>query len=471
MRKTKIIATAGPSFSSTEVLRKGIEKGVDVIRINFAHGSYEQYTEIIKFIKQEAHSTSVCLLGDIAGPKLRALLHPLRQEIELTKNGVVCVSCDMSFPDDKYIYINYRDIVNDVKIGDRILLDDGKIILKVVSKKGKDRLEAEVLQGGTVKNRKGINLPDSHIKLSPLTEKDLQDIDFAIENGVNWLALSFVQTKEDILQLKRYLGKNLEKVKIIAKIERPLALEYINEIIKEVDGIMIARGDLGVEIEMKRLPVIQRNLIDIARKYHKVSIVATQVMESMIDSLSPKRPEVTDVYTAVIEGADAIMLSNETSVGKHPIETISTLEEIIRETEKLNEIYYRTGGNLYFETISDRICYAAVEMARVSSAKAIITMTYTGRSAFIISSFRPLADIFAFTPNIHVIDALNMLWGVRAFFYDKFISTDHTIKDIKTFLLKNGYVSENDIVVNVASMPIHRAGPANMIKVSYVYED
>lgn len=474
LKRTKIIATIGPSFSSEELLRSSIENGVNALRINFAHNTLDYHKRIISIIRKIRQETgyNVAILGDIAGPKLRASLFNT-DELILNENETVFIFCDKKTPNQKAFYINYPNLAQDVKEGEPILLDDGKIVIKVKSSNKKDTIEGIVVQGGILKNNKGVNLPSTHLSLPALTEKDIQDVLFATKEGVNWLALSFVRSAKDIVVLKNILGEKIKEIKIIAKIEKPEAIENIEEIINEVDGVMIARGDLGVEMDMKKIPILQKKIINLARKKHKISIVATQVIESMIDSLFPKRAEITDVATAIFEGADAIMVSNETSVGKHPIRVIQTLSGIIQEVEKDLDIYYKMDAltNQEERFLSERICYSAIELARVTNAKAIATMTFTGYAPIVLSSFKPSAHIFAFTSNYKIIDTLQLVWGVNAFYYDKFLSTDHTIKDIKLFLLNKGFLKKEDIIITLTSMPIWAKGQTNTIKVSRMGED
>jgi pyruvate kinase len=323
-----------------------------------------------------------------------------------------------------------------------------------------------------LKPRKGVNLPDTKISLPCLTEKDLQDLEFALNHNVSWVALSFVRSENDIIELRDHIKKSGKQVSIIAKIEKPEAVENIDAIIHETDGIMVARGDLGVEIPLQNVPLVQKEIVRKCQKAGRPVIIATQMMESMIDNMSPSRAEVNDVANAVMDGADAVMLSGETSVGKFPIEVVNTMSKIITRVEDYNGIYFRDIEHESTEDriITDAICHSAVRLSQKTGAKAIVTMTFSGYTAFRISSYRPNAWIFVFTSNFKILNMLSLVWGVKGFYYDKFVSTDHTISDIKYELKKAGFLGEDDLLINIASMPIAKKGMSNMLKVSSMSE-
>jgi pyruvate kinase len=366
--------------------------------------------------------------------------------------------------------INYQKLPQDVSPGEKILLDDGKIMLEVITTNGKTEITCKIVQGGILSSKKGVNFPNTKISLPSLTEKDQLDLDFALDHEVDWIGLSFVRSARDIIELKHRIAARGAKAKVIAKIEKPEALENIDDIINESDGLMVARGDLGVEIPFQNVPLIQKMLISKCVRKAKPVIVATQMMESMINNMTPSRAEVNDVANAVLDGTDAVMLSGETSVGKYPIEVIRTMSNIIKEMETHDGIYNKEElperGLERF--ISDSICFNACRLSQRVEAKAIITMSFSGYTAYKIASQRPNAEIFIFTSNRSILTQLNLLWGVRAFYYNKHISTDHTIADIKYLMKNEGYLKQGDLVINIASIPIEDLGGSNMLKLSYV---
>ncbi len=315
-----------------------------------------------------------------------------------------------------------------------------------------------------------MNLPNTKISLPSLTEKDREDLEFALANDVDWIGLSFVRSARDIIELKHIISNRQAKARVVAKIEKPEAIEDIDEIIKVTDAIMVARGDLGVEIPYQNVPLIQKMLIRKGHQFAKPVIVATQMMESMITNVTPTRAEVNDVANAVLDGADAVMLSGETSVGKFPVEVIRTMVNIVEEMEKFDGIYHKDQlpDKSQSRFISDSICFNACRLAQRVGADAIITMSFSGYTAYKIASQRPNAPIFVFTGNKQIITQLSLVWGVRAFYYDKKVSTDHTIADIKYLLTKEGLLKQGDLVINIASIPIEENGKSNMLKLSYV---
>jgi len=381
------------------------------------------------------------------------------------------MTSDEIIGDVNRVMVSYPNLTKDVKPGETILLDDGKLRVKVVKIEGND-VVTKVTQSGMLKPRKGVNLPDTKISLPCLTEKDLQDLEFALNHNVSWVALSFVRSENDIIELRDHIKKSGKQVSIIAKIEKPEAVENIDAIIHETDGIMVARGDLGVEIPLQNVPLVQKEIVRKCQKAGRPVIIATQMMESMIDNMSPSRAEVNDVANAVMDGADAVMLSGETSVGKFPIEVVNTMSKIITRVEDYNGIYFRDIEHESTEDriITDAICHSAVRLSQKTGAKAIVTMTFSGYTAFRISSYRPNAWIFVFTSNFKILNMLSLVWGVKGFYYDKFVSTDHTISDIKYELKKAGFLGEDDLLINIASMPIAKKGMSNMLKVSSMSE-
>ena len=471
MKKTKIVATLGPACSSKSVLKEMIMEGLNVCRLNFSHGSYDDHANSIKMIREinEELGLNVAILADLQGPKIRTN--------EMENNGVLLeVGNEIKIITDKVVgnggrfSINYQKLPQDVSPGEKILLDDGKIMLEVIATNGKTEITCKIVQGGILSSKKGVNFPNTKISLPSLTEKDQLDLDFALDHEVDWIGLSFVRSARDIIELKHRIAARGAKAKVIAKIEKPEALENIDDIINESDGLMVARGDLGVEIPFQNVPLIQKMLISKCVRKAKPVIVATQMMESMINNMTPSRAEVNDVANAVLDGTDAVMLSGETSVGKYPIEVIRTMSNIIKEMETHDGIYNKEElperGLERF--ISDSICFNACRLSQRVEAKAIITMSFSGYTAYKIASQRPNAEIFIFTSNRSILTQLNLLWGVRAFYYNKHISTDHTIADIKYLMKNEGYLKQGDLVINIASIPIEDLGGSNMLKLSYV---
>jgi pyruvate kinase len=471
MNKTKIVATIGPSSTSRSVLKEMFIAGLNVCRINFSHGSYEQHAEVIDTVRalNQELNANVAILADLQGPKIRTG--------EMENNGVpleVGQTCQIITEpivgNQNKFSINYKNLPRDVNGGEKILLDDGKLVLEVVESDKKSIITCVVVQGGLLSSKKGVNFPNTRISLPSLTEKDILDLHFALEHQVDWIGLSFVRSARDIIELKHHIADQNGKAKVIAKIEKPEALDCIDDIIMETDGVMVARGDLGVEVPYQRVPLIQKMLIEKCISHAKPVIVATQMMESMITNMTPSRAEVNDVANAVLDGTDAVMLSGETSMGKYPVEVIQTISNIIEEVEKSPDLYHKEEipdvKNERF--ISDSICFNACRLAQRVEAKAIITMSFSGYTAYKISSQRPDTAIYVFTSNRSILSQLNLLWGVKAFYYDKQISTDHTIADIKYIMKSQGYLNAGDLVINIASIPLEDLGGSNMLKLSYV---
>ncbi|GAA0873972.1 pyruvate kinase [Wandonia haliotis] len=471
MKKTKIVATIGPASSSREVLKEMILKGVNVCRINFSHGSYDDHAAVIETIRglNDEMGLNVAVLADLQGPKIR-VREVENNAVELVQGEELIFTTDKCLGTKEKVSISYENLPTDVKPGETILMDDGKLVVEVVKSDGKKNVTTKVVHGGILSSNKGVNLPNTRISLPSLTEKDRLDLDFALSHNVDWIGLSFVRSARDIIELKHIISVGRSNARVIAKIEKPEALEDIDEIVRTSDGLMVARGDLGVEIPMQKVPLIQKMLIRKCLQHAKPIIVATQMMESMITNISPTRAEVNDVANAVLDGADAVMLSGETSVGKFPVKVIEAMSQIVTEMESFEGIYNKEevpekNQNRF---ISDSVCFNACRLAQRVEAKGVITMTFSGYTAYKISSQRPKATIFVFTGNRQILTQLNLVWGVRGFYYDKMVSTDHTIADIKYILKKEGLLEEGDLVINIASMPIEEQGNSNMLKLSYV---
>lgn len=469
--KTKIVATIGPASAPKEVLREMMKHGMDVCRLNFSHGNYDFYTELIANIRalNEELDLNTAILADLQGPKMR-VGEMADGPIDLPDGSELIITTEPIKGRSGLVSTSYLLFPQDVKKGELVLLDDGKIRLEVVSTDGEKNVTTRVLNGGVLSSNKGLNLPNTRISLPSLTEKDRQDLDFALQHDVDWIGLSFVRGAQDILELKEIIRSQEKTARVIAKIEKPEALNEIDAIIQESDALMVARGDLGVEIPMEKVPLAQKDIIRRCLIHHKPVIVATQMMESMITNITPTRAEVNDVANAVLDHADAVMLSAETSVGKFPVEVVMAMNKILLEMETSDTMFNVPQPELNHDErmVTDAICMASVRMAAAIYISAIVTMTHSGYTAFKISSMRPKAHIFAFTSNRAILRMLNLVWGVRAEYYDKTVSTDHTIADIKHILRSKKLVAKGDLVVNVASMPIAEQGMSNMLKLSPV---
>jgi pyruvate kinase len=470
--KTKIIATLGPASSSKDILRAMMLAGTNVFRLNFSHGSYEEHQLIIDFIRElnEDLKLNTSLLVDLQGPKLRIGVTE-SNDVYLNNGDEVIITTNETTCSNKKIYITYPGFPKDVSIGNPVLIDDGKIKLEVLSTNKMDEVLTRVIHGGKLSSKKGVNLPGTKISLPSLTEKDLRDLDFALKNEVDWIGLSFVRSVTDIIDLKNIIKKHKKQPKVIAKIEKPEAMHEIDNIIDMADAIMVARGDLGVEMPLEEVTLTQKKLVQKCLKASKPIIIATQMMESMIHNFAPTRAEVSDVTNSVMDGADALMLSGETSVGQFPVEVIQQMHKIISSVEKQAYTYYRESppsAELNRKLINDAIFYNACHMADKSNAQAIITMTHSGYSGFRVSSYRPKASIYVFTDNKSLLGILNLVWGVTAFFYNAYESTDQCIADTIQILQEKGLIEKENIVINIASVPIYERGKANMVKLSFV---
>ena len=471
-KKTKIVATLGPATSKKEVLRNMIKAGVDVFRINFSHADYDDVSERIKIIRElnEEMQIYTSILADLQGPKLRVGV--MADEIVVAPGDEITFVTGEPFEGTaERVYMNYTNFPKDVKPNEHVLLDDGKLMFKVISTNQKNEVKAKVIQGGPLKSKKGVNLPNTNISLPALTEKDVKDAIFAISKDVDWIALSFVRFSQDLIDLQNIIKEHSEyKIPIIAKIEKPEAVENIDKIVAYCDGLMVARGDLGVEIPAHEVPLIQKQLVLRAKKARIPVIIATQMMETMITSLTPTRAEVNDVANSVMDGADAVMLSGETSVGNYPVEVIEKMTSILKSVESSDLIQVpqqppQIRTNRY---ITKSVCYHAASMANEIKAKAISTLTNSGYTAFQISAWRPSAHILVFTSNKRILTQLNLLWGVKAFYYDKYVSTDETIEDVNAIACKKGFLNVGDMLISLAAMPIKEKGMVNTLRVTEI---
>lgn len=471
--RTKIVATIGPSCDTYDKLLELVQAGVNVFRLNFSHGTYEDKAKVIEHIRNinKTQPFNISILADLQGPKLR-VGEIENNALELVEGDILTFTNEKCIGNKEKIYVSYPNLADDIHIGNTILIDDGKIEVKVVDITKEKNVKVSVTIGGILSSKKGINLPDTKISLPALTEKDLADLEFIIEQKCDWVALSFVRSVKDIVILRSKLDERKSKTKIIAKIEKPEALNNIREIVLESDGIMIARGDLGVELPVEKVPLIQREIIRKCLHRAKPVIVATQMMESMIEHKKPNRSEITDVANAVLEGTDAVMLSAETAVGNHPALVVETMRKIILQVEQTEYRYNREHDFMPQSHspsfLSDAICYNACKMARDVNAEALIGMTQSGYTGFMLSSFRPSSPLFVFSKEKTLINQLSLSWGVRAFYYDEEESVDGIITDQINILKERGFLQPDNIVINTGSIPVSLHLPTNMIKVTKV---
>ena len=446
--------------------------GADVFRINFSHADYDAVRERVEMIRElnEELGRNTGILADLQGPKLR--IGVMEDGIEVAPGDRIAFKTGEKFVGNKEaVYMTYPEFPRDVKPGERVLLDDGKLIFRVVETNGTDTVVAEVEQGGPLKSKKGVNLPNTNISLPALTPKDIEDAIFAISLQVDWLALSFVRHAQDIKDLQELITKHSDyKIPIISKIEKPEAITNIDEIVVLSDGIMVARGDLGVEVPAEEVPLLQKQLVQKSKEARIPVVIATQMMETMIDSLTPTRAEVNDVGNSVMDGADAVMLSGETSVGQYPVEVVAKMASIIRAVENVDTFCAQAKPSLIRTNrfVSKAVCHHAALLANEVEAKTIMTLTNSGYTAFQVSSWRPKSFILAFTDNRRILGRLNLLWGVYAHYYDGYASTDETVEDIIGIAKENEYLKKGDMAVTLTSMPIEKKGMVNSLRVTEV---
>jgi pyruvate kinase len=473
IHRTKIVATVGPACDTYDKLLELVRAGVNVFRLNFSHGAHEDKKKIIDHIRKinSTEPYNIAILGDLQGPKLR-VGEIENNALHVKEGDILTFTNEKVIGTKEKIYVSYPNLAGDVVAGNTIMIDDGKIEVVVKSILPNSDVRVEVKLGGIISSKKGLNLPDTKISLPALTEKDLKDLDFIIEEKLDWVALSFVRKTEDITGIKKIIQKRESKIKVIAKIEMPEALENIREIILESDGIMVARGDLGVEVPIEKVPFIQRQIIRKCLHRAKPVIVATQMMESMIDRVKPNRSESTDVANAVLEGADAVMLSGETATDQHPVLVVETMRKIIIEAEKSEYRFNRdedikplTQSPTY---ISDAVCLTACKLAENTQADALVGMTQTGYTAFMLSCYRPKSSLYIFTKERTLVNQLSLSWGVRAFFYNEEVSLDEIVADQIKILKERGFLRSGEVVVNTGSTPVDLHLPTNTIKVSVV---
>jgi pyruvate kinase len=469
--RTKIVVTIGPASSSEEILKQMIAEGIGAFRLNFSHGDHQGHTDVIMKIRKVSRElyTNAAILADLQGPKLRiGIMH--NNGVNLKFGDTIYFTTSACIGTKEMVFLNYESFPADVKPGERILVDDGKLQFEVTETNGKDLVKMKVLTDGVLASNKGVNLPYTKVTLPSLTEKDREDVEFALKMDVDWIALSFVRSAKDINELHDLIRQHGKNTYVIAKIEKPEALEELDEIIEVSDGVMVARGDLGVEVPFDRVPLIQKDIVDRCIKKSRPVIIATQMMESMITNYAPTRAEANDVANSLLDGADALMLSGETSVGKYPVQTIRAMQQIISWTEDHAYPFYLDISPVRrHETyLPDNICFNASQLAKNAGAKAIICFTHSGYSAARISSYRPEAPIFTFTTSADQISRMSFIWGIRAFLFEEHSNIETAITNSVEILMKHNLVNKGDTVIHVGSIPYDLKGPANMIRLSGV---
>lgn len=481
-KKTKIVATVGPASESSEMLYALAQAGVNVFRLNFSHGSHPDHLERIQRIRQNnaTYGLSIGILQDLQGPKIRIGNVENKDGVKITAGQKLVFTNDDIIGNSERVSTPYKGMYQDVKMGERILMDDGKLEVKVIGIEGTD-VVTEVIYDGILKSKKGVNLPNTKVSMPSVTEKDYEDLEFGLANDVDWVALSFVRYASDIQEVKDYIKAKGKTTRVVAKIEKPEAIENIDSIIEVTDAIMVARGDLGVELPAEEVPMIQKMIVEKCNRACKPVIVATQMLESMIDAPRPTRAEINDIANSVLDGADAVMLSAETASGKYPIESVTSMAQTIRQVEGTEAAKHAKETKLYFKyhaavndhpgpnVINDNVVMSACRLARDTQAKAIIGVTRSGYTAIRISHHRPEADLYVFTSNRSLMCVLSLYWGVKTVYYDREdLSTDELIEDIKHTLVERGALHTGDIFVNTLSIPASNHRKTNAVKLSIV---
>ena len=466
-RKAKIICTIGPSSAKKEIIFSLIKNGMDVARLNFSHGDHATHKKNIELIRDGStrYNKPVAILQDLQGIKIRVGLIE-GGAVELKKGKTLLLLPGEGIGNQKKIFISYPSLLKDAKNGDKILLDDGLIQLSVLGRE-KNALKTKVVEGGILKDRKGVNLPGIKLSVTSFTEKDEKDLLFGIHMDVDYVAISFVRDVNDIRKVKKWLTDRKQQIPLIAKIEKSEALCNIEEILSESDGIMVARGDLGVEIPSEEVPLIQKGLIDKANKKGKIVITATQMLESMTEHLRPTRAETTDVANAVLDGTDALMLSAETASGKYPVDAVKMMDRIIRYTESIKyaeSSYIR--GNTFAEATADAACRAAQDM----NTKVLVAFTQSGFTARLLSKFRPMVPIIAFTPDEKIKTRVCLYWGVTPKIMKLPSTTDEMITEVERSLVEERIVKKGDSIVITSSSPLSTLGKTNFMKLHKIGE-
>lgn len=471
-RRTKIVCTIGPSSNTREKIRQLVEHGMNVARLNFSHGSHEDHKEVIEHIRSVASELqySIPVLMDLQGPKIRVgQMKDGKQEL---KSGeFITITPDDVEGTNEIVPIDYPNLPKDAREGNTILMDDGLLALEIVKNNG-ETLTARVIDGGILKSRKGVNLPNVDISMPSLTQKDIDDLEFGLEQDVDLVAMSFVRSAGDMQEIISRVRAKGSNAGIVAKIEKPEAVEVIDEIIEESDAIMVARGDLGIEIPSERVPLIQKNIIDRCRVVGKPVITATQMLESMIQNPRATRAESSDVANAVLDGTDAVMLSGETAIGEYPVEAVKSMVKICNSIEDnaphlYNSLRYRK-PEWKEKQVIESLAYSCVSIAENVDAKIISTITHSGNTARRIAKFRPKVPIIAFTESQKVRRQLNLVWGVQSVRLEQIFDTDKSVRLMEDYLKENGMVNSGDRVIIATGMPIAKRGRTNMIKVSTI---
>lgn len=468
-KRTKIVATLGPACNTEKILEDMMEAGVNVFRVNFSHADHEDVKEKIQTIRKinKKRDFHVAILADLQGPKLR--VGKMADKVVLKEGNLFTFTTNKCEGTVEKAYMTYQTFPKDVKKGERILVDDGKLMFEVLETDLLENVTTKVVRGGKLKSKKGVNLPNTTISLPALTEKDIEDALFAIKMEVDWIALSFVRNENDLIKIRDLIKENSSyKIPVIAKIEKPEAVANIDKLMPLCDGLMVARGDLGVEVPMEQVPLIQKRLVAKAKKAHIPVIIATQMMETMISNEIPTRAEVNDVANSIMDGADAVMLSGETSVGEFPLEVIKQMRRIIESVENSPLISIPTD---YIQCMTERyisktICHQAAILATNIDAKVITTLTNSGYTAFQVSAWRPKSNILVFSSNRRILAMLNLLWGVKGVYYDRFVSTDQTIEDINNMAHERGYIDKGEFAINLTSMPVKKRGNTNTLRIT-----
>ena len=468
---TKVIATLGPASESKDIIHKMINEGVDVFRLNFSHSTQYEHLKLINIIKDLnlALGTNVSILADLQGPKLR-VGEVENDLLNLEEGDIITFVTEKCLGTKDHLYMSYQEFPKDVNPGEIILIDDGKLKLEVIVTNKNDAVKTKVIYGGPLSSNKGVNLPDTKVSLPCLSKTDISNAFFALDQNVDWIGLSFVRKASDITELKNLIKKRKGHAGVIAKIEKPEALLELNKIIDLADGVMVARGDLGVEVPFDEVPLIQKLIVGKCITRSKPVIIATQMMDSMITNFRPTRAEANDVANAVLDGADALMLSGETSVGKYPLETIASMQNIIAYTENHGDPFNKqyTPEEETSTFLADSICSNASQLARQVNANAIVVFTHSGYTAIRISSNRPKAKIYAFTSNKKLLNKISMVWGIQPFYLSTYDDLDKAIYESIEILKAKKLLKKGDCVIHVGSTPLHLHGRTNMMKVSKI---
>lgn len=467
-RRAKIVATIGPSTRSPDALKKAIKAGMNVARLNFSHGSHEDHLAVLTTIRELSKELQapVSILQDLQGPKVRVGKFKTGS-IEIKTDQIVTVTIEDVLGDGSLIPSDFKEITKVVKAGDRVLLDDGLMELEI-TKTGEKEVQAKVINGGILKDRKGMNLPGIPLPIDCLTEKDRKDLEFGIANKVDYIALSFVRKGQDIRILREILESKKSSAKIVAKIEMQEALDNLEEIIRLSDAVMVARGDLAVEVGSSKLPGFQKKIIKLSNEMQKPVITATQMLDSMIENPRPTRAEITDVANAVLDGSDALMLSAESASGKYPFKAIRTMHEIITEVEKEDDRYYKISMEHEFLSVPSAIGASASLSAMKLNAKAIVSLTTTGKTANIITSFRPQARVIAITHHIEALNRLELLWGVQTFLIKPYGSMEEILNQVDEVLVSYGLARTGDRIILTLGQPIASGSKTNTLFVHVV---